>query len=61
MTPAATALLARYEAAARTAQLAEAELRKHMAAELARLVRQRAFAFRRTRLVRALAQQAGAA
>ena len=56
MTPAATALLARYEAAARTAQSAEQELRTRMAAEVARLERQRAFAFRRTRLVRTLAQ-----
>jgi len=59
--PAATALLAEYEAAARTARAAEEELRKRMAAEVARLERQRAFAFRRTRLVRALAQHAGAA
>jgi hypothetical protein len=61
MTPAATALLATYEAAARSAQAAEEELRKRMAAEVARLERQRAFAFRRTRLIRTLAQHAGAA
>ena len=60
MTPAATALLATYEAAAKAAQAAEEDMRKAMAAEVARLERQRAFAFRRTRLVRALAQHAGA-
>jgi hypothetical protein len=60
MTPAATALLATYEAAAKSAQAAEESLRKTMAAEVARLERQRAFAFRRTRLVRALARHAGA-
>jgi hypothetical protein len=61
MTPAATALLASYETAARSAQAAEGELRERMAAEVARLERQRAFAFRRARLIRALAQHAGAA
>jgi hypothetical protein len=48
------------EAAAKTAQVAEAELRKTTAAQIARLERQRAFAFRRTRLIRALARGAGA-
>jgi hypothetical protein len=61
MTPAAKALLASYETAARTAQAAEDELRKRMAAEVAHLERQRTFAFRRTRLVRALARHADAA
>jgi hypothetical protein len=61
MTPAATALLASYEAAARSAQSAEEALRRSMTAEMARLERERAFAFRRARLVRALAQHAGAA
>jgi hypothetical protein len=61
MTPAATALLATYEAAAKSAQAAEEELRERMAAEVARLERQRAFAFRRARLIRALAQHAGTA
>ncbi len=61
MTPAATALLATYEAAAKSARAAEEELRKRMAAEVARLERQRAFAFRRARLIRALAQHAGTA
>ena len=61
MTPTATALLATYEAAAQSAQAAETDLRKRMAAEVARLERQRAFAFRRVGLVRALAQHAGAA
>jgi hypothetical protein len=61
MTPAARALLAEFEAAAMTAQAAEAELRRRMAGEIARLERQRAFAFRRKRLIRALAAGAGAA
>jgi hypothetical protein len=61
MTPAATALLATFEAAAKSAQAAEEALRKSMAEQVARLERQRAFAFRRTRLVRTLAQHAGAA
>jgi hypothetical protein len=61
MTLAATALLASYEAAARTAQAAEEELRKRMAAEVAHLERPRIFAFRRARLVRALARHAGGA
>jgi hypothetical protein len=60
MTPSALALVAEYEAEAKTAQVAEAELRKTMAAQIARLERQRAFAFRRTRLIRALAKGVGA-
>lgn len=61
MTPAAKALVAEFEFAARTAQATEAELRKRMAGEIARLERQRAFAFRRTRLIRTLAASAGTA
>jgi hypothetical protein len=61
MTPAATALLATFEATAKSAQAAEERLRKSMAAEVARLERQRAFAFRRARLIRALAQHSGEA
>lgn len=55
MTPAVTALLAEFESAAKSAQVAEAELRKAMAEQIGRLERQRAFAFRRTRLIRTLA------
>ena len=50
MTPAAMALVAEFESAAKSAQVAEAELRKTMTEQIARLERQRAFAFRRTRL-----------
>jgi hypothetical protein len=60
MSPAAMALLAELESAAKTAQVAEAELRKRMAEQIGRLERQRAFAFRRTRLVRTLVHSAGA-
>ncbi len=59
MNEAATALLSQFEGAARTAQEAEASLRKAMAAEIARLEREREIAFRRTRLVRLLASSAG--
>jgi hypothetical protein len=59
MTPAATALLSALEASAKAAQAAEEELRKRMSEEVSRLERQRAFAFRRTRLVRVLAAHAG--
>jgi hypothetical protein len=55
LNPVAAALVADFEAAARSAQQAEEELRKKLAAEVARLERRRAFAFRRTRLVRTLA------
>jgi hypothetical protein len=55
MTPAVAALLADFESAAKAAQAAEAELRKAMAEQIARAERQRAFAFRRTRLIRTLA------
>jgi len=58
MNPVATELVAQFEAAAKTAQQAEEALRKKMAAEVARLERRRAFAFRRTRLVRTLATAA---
>ena len=58
MTPAAMALVAEFEAAAKTAQAAEAELRKRVAEQVGRLERQRAFAFRRTRLIRTLATSA---
>jgi hypothetical protein len=59
MTPAALALVTEFESAAKSAQVAEAELRKTMTEQIARLERQRAFAFRRTRLVRTLADSAG--
>lgn len=55
MTPAVAALLSQFESAAKSAQAAEAELRKAMAEQIARAERQRAFAFRRTRLIRTLA------
>jgi len=51
-------LLAGFEAAGRAAQKSEEELRRKLAEEVARLERQRAFAFRRTRLIRALATAA---
>jgi hypothetical protein len=54
-------LVAQFEAAARTAQQTEDAARKKMMEEVARLERRRAFAFRRTNLVRALATAAGAA
>jgi hypothetical protein len=59
MTPAALALLAEFESAAKSAQVAEAELRKTMTEQIGRLERQRAFAFRRSRLVRTLTGSAG--
>ena len=61
MTPAATALVAEFESAAKTAQAAEAEVCKQMAEQVALAERRRAFAFRRTRLIRTLAGGAGAA
>lgn len=54
MSAASQALVAEFEAAATAAQQAEEALRKKMAAEVAHLERQRAFAFRRMRLVRIL-------
>ena len=53
--PAAAALVAEFADGARIAQAAEMALRQRMAEEIAKLERQRAFAFRRTRLVKALA------
>jgi flavin-dependent dehydrogenase len=61
MTPATAALVAEFEAAAKTAQQAEEALRKKLTQEVANLERQRAFAFRRTRLIRLLATSAAAA
>jgi hypothetical protein len=55
MNQAAAALVAEFADGARIAQAAEQELRRRMADEIAKLERQRAFAFRRTRLVQALA------
>ena len=54
-TQAAAALIAEFADGARIAQAAEKALRLRMADEIAKLERQRAFAFRRTRLVTALA------
>ena len=56
MMTAAAALLAQFEQEAKAAQAAEAQLRKSLAEQIARLERRRAYAFRRTRLVRALAE-----
>jgi len=61
MSAVADALVAEFEVAARAAQQAEEGLRKKMAEEVAGLERRRAFAFRRTRLIRALAVSAQAA
>ncbi len=61
MSPVAAALVAEFEAAAKTAQQAEEALRKKMSQEVAHLERQRAFAFRRTRLIRTLASSAAGA
>jgi hypothetical protein len=55
MTPGAVALVAEFETAARATRAAEEELRKKLSAQIASIERQRAFAFRRTRLVRSLA------
>jgi hypothetical protein len=55
MTPAALALVAQFESAAKATRAAEEELRKKLTEQIASIERQRAFAFRRTRLVRALA------
>ncbi|MGE8942207.1 hypothetical protein ACO2I3_09870 [Leptospira interrogans] len=54
MNPNATALLGQFEAAAETAQETEIAVRKKLADEVARLERERTFAFRRVRLVRTL-------
>jgi hypothetical protein len=61
MNPVAASLVAEYEAAAKTAQQAEEALRKRLAQEIVHLERQRAFAFRRTRLIRTLAGGAAGA
>ena len=61
MSPVAAALVAEFEAAAKTAQQAEEALRKKMSQDVAHLERQRAFAFRRTRLIRCLATSAAGA
>jgi hypothetical protein len=58
MNEATAALMSQFEGAARTAQEAEAALRKTMAVEIGRLEREREFAFRRTRLIRLLASSA---
>lgn len=56
MTPAAApALLAHFEAAAKTAQAQEVELRKKLAAEIAKAEQRRVYAFRRSRLIGLLA------
>lgn len=54
-------LLAAFETSAKAAQVAEAALRKDLAAQIARSERQRVHAFRRIRLIRTLADGAGAA
>ncbi len=54
MNPNAAALLGQFEAAAEAAQETEIALRKKLADEVARLERERTFAFRRVRLVRTL-------
>lgn len=61
MAPDAQSLIGEFEMAAEAARRSEEELRRRMADEVARLERQRAFAFRRTRLVRALVTGALAA
>jgi len=58
MTPAALALVAEFESAAKATRAAEEELRKRLTEQIASIERQRAFAFRRTRLVRTLATAA---
>ena len=55
MTPGALALVAEFESAAKATRAAEEELRKRLTEQIASIERQRAFAFRRTRLVRSLA------
>src|SRR5262245_45307951 len=61
MSAVVTALLAEFEAAARAAQEAEAALRNEMVAEVARLERQRAFAYRRLNLMRPVTEAVAAA
>ena len=55
MTLPAMTLLTHFEAAAMAAQASETELRKALAQQIAKAERHRTYAFRRTRLVRALA------
>ena len=55
MTPGTLALVAEFESAAKATRAAEEELRKRLTEQIASIERQRAFAFRRTRLVRCLA------
>ena len=55
-TPGIPTLLAAFETAAETASKAEAALRKQMEAEILRLERQRAFAYRRLNFVRTLSE-----
>ena len=55
MTPGALALVAEFETAAKATRAAEEELRKRLTEQITSIERQRAFAFRRTRLVRSLA------
>lgn len=57
----ADVLLAQFETAAQAAQVAEAELRKALALQIAKAERQRTHAFRRARFVRALATSAAGA
>lgn len=59
MNETATALVAEFADGARIAQAAEQALRARMAEEIAKLERQRAYAFRRTRLIKALASATG--
>jgi len=60
MTSAALALVAEFESAAKATRAAEEELRRKLTAQIASMERQRAFAFRRTRLIRSLASAAHA-
>ena len=61
MTSTVAELMTQFEAAAAAAKESEDALRRQMTAEIARLERNRAFAFRRTRLIRTLVQAASAA
>ncbi len=53
-----SSLLANFEAAAKAAQVAETELRRKLATEIARSERNRIYAFRRIRLLKTLAESA---
>ena len=61
MSAVVAALVAEFESAARAAQEAEAALRKQMLEEVARLERQRAFAYRRLNLMRPVTEAVAAA